>query len=793
MVRISRLLKDYADAGALNERLAVWGFVDDHTFLTKAGAVGVAFRLTAVDPACLDVATQEATVRPFEHALRQLDESFRLYQYLVKRPATIAPPVEHPRVAVHDALDQRSRFLHQRAEALFEYETYAVLLYEGWRAGAGAVAKAKNSLAAPVDALQRWLSAGHVMALLDSDLARAVTHLGRRAQAFATQLADVVQPRLLAKAEVFRFLRQLLNPVPQKADAGRLTHDAYLDFFVADSTVECERDALQVDGYRLKVVTMKEPPGRTFANVLGELLAIPSRFVACLEWARVPHARVRREIHARRRHFFNKKVSVVNYLNTATKPEEMLSDDSAAATVHELGQALTELEVDGHVFGECSLSIVLCDREPDRLDQSLAVCIKAFAAHDGSIFEETYNCLNAWLATIPGNSAENVRRLTLLNTNCADLSFLFAPPTGERRSAHLGGPCLAAMEGEHHALYHWNLHYGDVGHVLMLGATGSGKSFLVNFLLAQAQQYQPVTFIFDQGGSYERLTAACGGTTCRLVDSRSQSINPFCLPPTASNLHFLQALVRVLVQSGGHYACSARDERDIGEAVESLYSLDAPQRRLRTVALTLPRALGHHLASWVTGGVYGHVFDNPDDTLTLGAFQGFEFQGLEEYPRVVEALLFYILYRANAVIREEDGRSRLKLFLLDEAWRFARDPTVKNYIVEALKTWRKHNAALLFVTQSDGDLEGADLLQAALENCPTKVFLANPGIDFERMRERFHLNAQEAQRIADLRPREQCLLKRPDLSTVLSLHVDPLSAALFTNKSSNDKSKERLA
>ena len=59
------------------------------------------------------------------------------------------------------------------------------------------------------------------------------------------------------------------------------------------------------------------------------------------------------------------------------------------------------------------------------LEQHAAEAMKVMAAHDGAFFEETYNLLNAWLAIVPGNSAHNLRRLALLETNYADLSFLF--------------------------------------------------------------------------------------------------------------------------------------------------------------------------------------------------------------------------------------------------------------------------------------------------------------------------------------------------------------------------------
>jgi hypothetical protein len=37
---------------------------------------------------------------------------------------------------------------------------------------------------------------------------------------------------------------------------------------------------------------------------------------------------------------------------------------------------------------------------------------------------------------------------------------------------------------------------------------------------------------------------------------------------------------------------------------------------------------------------------------------------------------------------------------MDEAWLFFKNETIRNYIVEAEKTWRKHNAAMILATQS---------------------------------------------------------------------------------------------
>ena len=573
-----------------------------------------------------------------------------------------------------------------------------------------------------------------------------------------------------------------MNYDPAAVDAGRLTHDTHLDYFVSDSAVDCHRDHLMVGNRFVKVLSMKEPPSQTFAFLLQDLYEIPGEFVACLEWQRIPSDRMRRDLQRRRRHFFNKRVSIVNYVSPDTRPEEMLVDDSANTMVRQLGDALTELEVNSHFFGSCSLTLVLHGTDGRALQQQTAEAMKAMAVHDGSLFEETYNLLNAWLSVGPGNGAHNLRRLALLETNLADMSFLFTLDQGEAISPHLGREALAVFETPHHTPYAFNLHVQDVGHTLVLGATGSGKSFLLNFLVTHAQKYSPLTVVLDLGHSYRKLATLLGGRYLEIgLRQHGVTINPFALDPTAEHLHFLHAFVRVLLEGDETYRVNDLEDREIYEAIENLYVLDRSQRRLFTLANLLPRALAARLHKWIGEGRYASLFDNIEDTLTVERLQVFDFEAMRAYPALLEPLLFYVLHRVVARIQDPAEASALKLCVMDEAWRFIQHPTLRAYVQEGLKTWRKRNAAMILATQSVEDFASADLLRTIVESCPTKLLLANPSLDRRHYAELFQLNEMELDLLTGLIPRQQILLKRQDLAKVLTLSVDPKSYWIYTN------------
>ncbi len=780
MLSVKRILRDYEDAGSVNSLISLWGFVDDVAFLTKAGHVGVVYQLRGIDYEGLTHAQRAAIVHRLEAALRVLDEHWRVYEYVVKRNIPPLRGTSCSQPVANEAIQERVSYLNGRRSELFDMRLFVVLLYEP-PSRARTSTSIRDLWTSPIDGIRRWLSSTETFRLLGEELDRAVATLHHKADAFQVQLNDMGLTKL-PKARAFRFFRELVNYDEAVIDAATLRYDTHVDYFVCDSAVECHRDHLQVGRRHVKVLSMKEPPAQTFADVLRDLHAIPGEFIACLEWQRISSDKMRRDLQTRRRHFFNKRVSLVNYVTPEARPEEMLVDDSAGATVRQLGDALTEIEVNGHFFGSASLTVVLHGEDPRALQHHAAEAQKAMAVHDGSLFEETYNLLNAWLSLVPGNGRHNVRRLALLETNAADLSFLFTLDPGESTSRHLRREALAVFETPHHTTYAFNLHVEDVGHTLLLGATGSGKSFLVNFLTTHAQKYDPFTVILDLGHSYRKLATLLRGRYLEIgLRGGEDTINPFAFEPTPEHLHFLHAFVRVLLEGNDGYRLTELEDREVYDAIENVYVLDRTQRRLFTVANLLPRALGGRLHKWVEGGRYARFFDNLEDTITVDRFQVFDFEAMRTFPTVLEPLLFYVLHRVTTRVQDPAEAGTLKLCVMDEAWRFIQHPTLRDYVQEGLKTWRKRNAAMLLSTQTIDDFASADLLRTVVESCPTKLLLANPALDRQQYAELFQLNEAELELVTNLIPRQQLLLKRPDVTKVLSLNVDPKSYWIYTN------------
>src|SRR5438876_2501041 len=126
-----------------------------------------------------------------------------------------------------------------------------------------------------------------------------------------------------------------------------------------------------------------------------------------------------------------------------------------------LFRSIKEIELHGNYFGQFSLTVVIYDLDPAKVETACAEFYKVFSVHDAQLYEEKYNLLNAFLATVPGGCAFNLRSMYLLNTNYADYSFLFTLHCGEPENRHLGQEYLAVLETNHNTPYFLNLHHRD--------------------------------------------------------------------------------------------------------------------------------------------------------------------------------------------------------------------------------------------------------------------------------------------------------------------------------------------
>jgi type IV secretory pathway VirB4 component len=163
-----------------------------------------------------------------------------------------------------------------------------------------------------------------------------------------------------------------------------------------------------------------------------------------------------------------------------------------------------------------------------------------------------------------------------------------------------------------------------------------------------------------------------------------------------------------------------------------------------------------HLERWVEGGQYADVFDNDEDTLTHARVQSYEFEALEEYPEILEPFLFYALHRATVDLTNS---GEYGIFVLDEAWKFLLNETVRQYLFRALKTWRKKRADVWIATQSIDDMAQTNMLRAVAENSGWVVLLPNPRMDREQYKTVFKLNGKELDLVATMAPKSEGLWK----------------------------------
>lgn len=442
------------------------------------------------------------------------------------------------------------------------------------------------------------------------------------------------------------------------------------------------------------------------------------------------------------------------------------AEDKAVSQIAEISQAL-DMAMSGDIgFGEHHCTILCIDNDEKSLENIISMAMVDLSNCGIQPVREKINMEASYWGQLPGNSDFLIRKSIINTLNLAGYASMHNYPLGKKEGNHWGA-YVTILNTTSGTPFYFNFHVRDVGHSLIIGPTGAGKTVLMNFLCAQAQKFKPRMYFFDKDRGAEIFIRALSGVYTVIDPGKQCGFNPLQLPDTGENRTFLMEWLKILVCTNGE-TISAEDIRLLDQAIAGNYRLDPQDRRLRNIVAFLgidgPGTLASRIAMWHTNGAYARLFDNEQDLIDLKVARifGFEMAELLKDPVSLSPALLYIFHRINLSL---DGYPTM--IVLDEAWALIDNPVFAPKIKDWLKVLRKLNTFVIFATQSVEDAAKSAISDTLIQQTATQIFLPNLKAT-EVYRSAFMLSQREYNLIKTTDPSSRYFLVKQGLNAVVA-------------------------
>lgn len=441
-------------------------------------------------------------------------------------------------------------------------------------------------------------------------------------------------------------------------------------------------------------------------------------------------------------------------------------------------------------YGFYTPVVVLMHEDRIVLDEQARLVVREIQRFGFTCRIETVNTMEAWLGSLPGHGMPNIRRPMIHTLNLADLLPLSSVwPGHEANPCPLyppNSPALLHSKTAGATPFRLNVHFGDLGHFLVFGPTGAGKSVLLAMIAAQFRRYPNATICaFDKGRSLWALVEACRGRHYDIaVESTAPGLAPLAVLETEGDRAWAEEWIETCVHLQSGQPCSPSQRGEIHRAMSLLAQPGAARSLTDFVATVQNNAIRQALTAYTLNGAYGHLLDSCTDGIAAASFSVFELEELMALGDKVAIPVLLHLFRRF----EKSLTGQPALLLLDEAWLMLSHPVFREKIREWLKVLRKANCAVGLATQSLSDAVRSDLLDVLLESCPTKILLPNEEAakegsgqvqgpaDFYRA---FGLNDQEIQIIRTAIRKRQYYYLSPEGRRLFELGLGPIARAFL--------------
>jgi type IV secretion system protein VirB4 len=747
----------------------------------KNGTLQSTFRFRGPD---LDSATEAElviTAAQINGTLKRLTGGWALYADAHRRRESSYPDSSWPDALTH-LLDEERRVLFQ-GDRYFDSTRYLTLLYMP-----------------PPDVLDRvaqWFyEGGEDVAGTSSDYLK--TFLKVRDDIANLLAGTLKEIRRLSDAETCTYLHACVSPRSHAVAAPDTP--MFLDALLPDAPLT-GGFAPKLGDHHVQVLSIGGFPNSSTPGILDALNRLDFEYRWVTRFIFLDKGEAEKALRGFWQRWLSGRQSFVALMREAiTGQGSAIQNTDALNKATDADAALQELSGDLVAYGYFTQCIVLLDRDVKSLKAKQSALEQAIQGRGFVTVDEieNRNCFDAFLGSIPGNCAHNLRHPMLHTLNLAHLFPLSAVWGGESTESNLynGPPLLHTVTGGS-TPFKLNLNYGDVGHTCIIGPTGSGKSVLLAALAVAFSKYQSPSgefaqiYIFDKERSSRITTLGVGGDFYDLAaEEGALAFQPLARIDEEAERNWAIEWLQALLRHETKVATFVTPEKKtaLWQALTRLAASPAAERTLTGLrTLVQDKALKQALAPYCLDGPYGRLLDAEGDTLNDGRWQVFEMHELmKSYPNAVMPVLTYLFHRLEARF----GRAPT-LLILDEGWLFLDDPVFAPRIREWLKTLRKKKVYVVFASQSLADLAQSAILETVKESCYTKIYLPNRmALDDERSKDfyrGFGLNDQQIAIIANAQPKREYYFTSPSGNRLFSLALGELGLAYCAATSADDQ------
>ncbi|MET3791082.1 conjugal transfer protein TrbE [Aquamicrobium terrae] len=565
----------------------------------------------------------------------------------------------------------------------------------------------------------------------------------------------------------------------------------YLDALLADEALTGGLEP-RLGSAHLRILTITGFPSVTTPGLLDDLNRLAFQYRWSTRAILMDKTDATRLLTKIRRQWFAKRKSIAAILKEVmTNEQSALVDTDAANKALDADMALQELGADVAGIAYVTATVTVWDEDARRADEKLRLVEKVVQSRDFSVMVETVNAVDAWLGSLPGHAYANVRQPPISTLNLAHTVPSSAVWAGPERDDHFGAPPLLYGRTEGSTPFRLSLHVGDVGHTLMVGPTGAGKSVLLALMALQFRRYAgSQIFAFDFGGSIRAATLAMGGDWHdlggRLTESAdgSVSLQPLArIEQTQDRAWAADWIVAILQREGVTITPEAKEH--IWTALSSLASAPIEERTITGLSVLLQsNDLKLAIQPYCVGGPYGRLLDAEAENLGNASVVALETEGLLD-TGAAPAVLAYLFHR---IADRLDGRPTM--IIIDEGWLALGDPAFSKQLAEWLVTLRKKNASVVFATQSLAQLEKSTIAPAIIESCPTRLLLPNDRAvepQITAIYRRFGLNDRQIEILARAIPKRDYYCQSRRGNRLFELGLSEVGLALCAASSKSDQ------